>query len=460
MRRRLQSGRAQKLGAFDRIGRHLGVAIAAALPLAAAIAVSPQAGATPVVDGTLTGTAVIRGAPAGFTGEVGVAACPASSTEGLCSEPLFALSGSGGSYTISLAPGTWMVREFYSIGFDSGAFIGRSRTISISSGQVVRQNVSIRYQTPSAVSGTMAVEDVPPEVSIEELSVIACPSTAPEVGGEPSVLCATDFPPQGSSTYSIPTLSKGIWDLYIGYYTEFGLTTVPVPGEVKLAKGESVVDDLTVDYQTPTNAIVEGTVTVTGAPDGFEAVAGVGSCPASSTPSGENRMRLIPCPNPAYTLAEPNGSYSLLVPEGPAELAAFYELAAFGGQFLSAVRKVTLTGGSIVTLDFTIPYQAPATVGSTIRVTGVPSGTTIEDTILLACPSLVPYTGSEVPIECVFGFAPPPQPVSIDTLPPGKWLLYPGYETAVSETIGTTPTAVHMKSGQSRVRKLTIAYQD
>ena len=69
----------------------------------------------------------------------------------------------------------------------------------------------------------------------------------------------------GTSRYSIPTLSKGTWLLYVGYYTEFGLTTVQAPGMVKLAKGESLTDNLSVTYQAPPNGLVEGTVTITGA---------------------------------------------------------------------------------------------------------------------------------------------------------------------------------------------------
>jgi hypothetical protein len=412
----------------------------------------------PTSTGTLTGNVVVRGAPAGFTGEVGVAACPASSSKGLCASPQFALSGSGGSYTLSLPAGSWQVREFYSVGFQGGAFIGRPRTISLTDGQTVRQNIAIHYQVPSSLSGTAAVTNVPSGVTVLQLSVIACPSSSPIVAGNPSPLCASSFLNFGSSSYSIPTLSKGKWLVYVGYYTQFGLTTVQVPGQIKLSKGASVTDNLSVAYQTPTNALVEGTVTITGAPLGFSALAGVGGCPTGGAMSTGSGGGISACSNPDYTFAGLGGAYQLVLPEGPWELAGFYELAPFGGQFLSTIQDTTLTGGSIVTLNFTIPYTAPATVTSTIDVKNVASGTTIAETILLACPTIAPYTGSVVPIECVFGEASPGQAVTINTLPPGKWLLYPGYFDGVTETIGTTAKRVTLTSGVTTVKNLTILY--
>jgi hypothetical protein len=437
--------------------RFLGLVVISVLLGSALMPVAAGA-SVPTSTGTLTGNVVVIGAPANFSGEVGVAACPATASKGLCSSPQFAVSGSGGSYTLSLAAGSWEVWEFYSLGFEGGAFIGRARAVSLVGGQTVRQNIAIHYQTPSSIMGTAAVTDVPPGVTIEQLSVIACPSSSPVVAGVLSPLCATDFLNFGSSEYSIPTLSKGTWLLYVGYYTEFGLTTVQVPGQLKLSKGASVTDNLTAAYQTPTNALVEGTVTVTGAPPGFSALVGVGGCPATGTPSNESGKGAIVCSSPDYTFAGPGGAYQLVLPEGPSELAGFYELAPFGGQFLSTIQETTLTGGSIVILNFTIPYTAPATVSSTIQVKDVPVGAVIEDAVLLACPTIAPYAGSTVPIECVIAYATPGQPATIATLPPGKWLLYPGYETAITETIGTTPKHVTLTSGKSTVENLSIIY--
>jgi hypothetical protein len=422
------------------------------------LAFSPAVAAASAPNGTLTGNVVVIGAPAGFAGEVGVAVCPVSSSKGLCTSPQYAVSGSGGSYTLSLAAGPWQVREFYSVGFEGGAFLGRPRTLSLVGGQTIRENISIRYRVPSSLVGTVTVTGVPSGVSVEQLSLIACPSSSPVVDGVPSLLCATDFLDPGSSDFSLPTLSKGTWLLYVGYYTEFGLTTVAVPGAVSLAKGASLTDDVSVAYQTPTNALVEGTVTVSGAPADFSALVGVGGCPTTDGPSRASRGGATACASPDYTLAGSGGSYQLVVPQGQWGFAGFYELAPFGGQFLSAIQTTTLTGGSILTLNFTVPYEAPASVSSLIDVKGVPAGTTVEETLLLACPTIAPYAGGTVPIECVSAGVNPGQVATIATLPPGKWLLYPGYATATSEAIGTKAKRVTLASGQSAVKNLTIDY--
>jgi hypothetical protein len=164
------------------------------------------------------------------------------------------------------------------------------------------------------------------------------------------------------------------------------------------------------------------------------------------------------CANPQYTLGESGESYELALPAGKWELAGFYELAFFGGQFLGSLQDVTLTGGTIDTLNLTVPYVAPATVSSTVTVSGVPSGVTIEDTLLLACPTIAPYNGISVPIECVETGSPVGTPDSIDTLPAGRWLLYPGYATATTEQIGTKPTHVRLVSGAITTHNLKIAY--
>ena len=313
----------------------VGAAVASLL-----VATGPARAST-VSTGILTGNVVVRGAPVRFFGEVGVAVCPsgtpAAASVGLCASPQFAVSGSGGSYTLSLAVGTWQVREFYSLGYEGGAFIGRPRIVTIGAGQTVRQNIAIAYQVPSAVSGAVTVSGVPSGVSIEQLSVIACPLSSPIAGNSLSPLSATDFLNSGTSQYSIPTLSKGAWLLYVGYYTEFGLTTVQAPGVVKLAKGKSLTDNLSVTYQTPTNGLVEGTVTITGAPTGFSPLFGVGGCPMT----GGSTTGSSPCPSPEYTFAGLGGAYALILPEGSWGLAGFYELATFGGQFLSTIQSAS-----------------------------------------------------------------------------------------------------------------------
>jgi hypothetical protein len=424
------------------------------LVLTALVAMSAPAGAAPPIStGQVTGNVVVHRAPAGFSGEVGVIACPSPvPSGGLCPSPQFAYSGSGGSYTMVLPTGTWQLTGFYEVEYGDGTFLGPDKTVTITPGGTVRQNTAIAYQVPATLVGTVTVTGVPSGVSIESAEVIACPASDPLVGGTPSPLCATAFPDPGSDEYSIPTLPGGAWLLYIGYDTEFGLTTITTPTPVTVPKATTVTADLSEPYQPPTNALVEGTVTVTGAPAGISDVAGVGGC---ATTGGRSRL----CADPQYTLVDGSGgSYQLVLPAGQWNLAGFYELAFFGGQFLSPIQNVTLAAGTIVDLDFTVPYVAPATVTATVSVTGVPAGTTIEATILMACPTIAPYDGITEPIECVTTSSPPGIPDSIGTLPPGKWLLYPGYETGTGGLVGTKATRVTLRSGATTTRHLTISY--
>ncbi len=426
----------------------------------ALVGAAGPAGAAVPTTGQLTGNVVVRNAPAGFSGEVGVVVCPATTattaataSHALCPSPEYAFSGSGGSYTLALAAGTWQVYTFYDVGFQGGAYVGRARTVVVAPGATVRLNIAVPYQVPSTIAGTATVTSVPSGVSIDQVQVTACPSSTPLVDDSPSPLCATDYLAPGSDQYSIPTLYKGTWLVYVGYYTLFGLTVASTPRTLVVKKATSSTVDLSVAYQTPTNAIVQGSVTVTGAPAGFSAASGVGGCPEVD---GSPTL----CADPLYTLAGPGDSYELLLPAGGWDLAGFYELAFYGGQFLSPVRTVDLAGGTIVTLNFTVPYTKPATITSTITVTGVPAGQVIEETMLLACPSDFPDTGQTQPIECVSGFSAPGTPISIPTLPPGKWLLYPGYLTASdNEVTGSTATKVTLAAGRTKMKNLSIAYQ-
>jgi hypothetical protein len=304
------------------------------------------------------------------------------------------------------------------------------------------------------VAGTVGITGVPPGVSIEELSVTACPASTPIIGGTPSLFCATTNLAPGSGQYSIARLSRGDWLLYVGYYTLFGLTTTATPTPVSLPRNATVTVDLSAAYQTPTNALVEGTVTVTGPPpdfSGIAGVAGVGACPLVKGPPSV-------CSDPQYTLTEPGSTYELLLPAGQWEIAGFYELAPFGGQFFGPLQDVTVTGGTIVDLDLTVAYVAPATIIDPVTVTSVPPGVTIEATTVLACPSTSPYDGVTQPIVCVDIESPAGTANTIDTLPPGKWLLYPGYVSSVGQEIGTNATHVTLKSGETRTKKLIIPY--
>ncbi len=434
-----------------------GLAGTTALAQPAGAAVVPWGNATASAPGVLTGLSTVSSAPAGFSAAVGVVACrstTSSSTQ--CAHPYSTISGSGGSYTLDLPAGSWRVTGYYTLssfgGSLGGAFFGPSIVLVMTSGVTSRYNVSVPYQVPAIVTGTVTVTGVPKGVTIASEEVFACPAADPLVGAQPSVYCATAFvpPPSPSSSYNL-SLPSGKWILYVGYYTLFGLTVDPTGTAVTLHAGKTTTTDLSVHYVVPTNGLIEGTVTVTGAPKGTSMLVGVGGCPDKSG-------ILTLCPSPTYTLAGTGGAYQLAVPAGKWLIAGFYEVAPFGGQFLSATHVEVITGGSILHLNLTIPYVAPATVTATVKVTGVPSGTTVELIGMLVCPTSTPYHGTVEPIECSFTSGTPSATLSIGTLPPGKFLVYPGYLTATSSLISTIGTPVTLASGKTSHVALTVAY--
>ena len=205
---------------------------------------------------------------------------------------------------------------------------------------------------------------------------------------------------------------------------------------------------------TTTNGTVSGTVTISGAPAGFTpAFVGAGACPASTT-SG------ISCADPVYSLAA-NGSYSLSLPPGSWVVSGFYENNGFGGVFLATPVDITVPNGGTVTANFTVPYQAPATVKGTVRVTRVPAGVTLEELSVLLCPALAPYSGGNASILCVTTYSetsPGTNSAQYDVtgLPPGSWTAYPSYCTefgcSTNAAAGKALTLVSGHTTRARVQ--------
>lgn len=402
--------------------------------------------------GELTGTVSITGAPEGFSGLVGVGACPAPVPKGeICSSPQYVLSSNGGTYTIVLSRGSWVAVGFYELAPFSGAFLGKSKTITIVGASTVHRNFTIPYSTPGTVKGTVSVNGVPPGVTVSSKSVLACPFYVPYKGGNhPSIACVQAETRMGGA-YSIRTLPPGKWLLYAGYTTMYGSYIGRLGQKVRITAGGVAKVDLVVDYHIPNQGIMAGTVKVTGAPKGFFGFVGVGACPVS-TPKGTI------CSSPEYALASA-GTYSLFLKRGNWSAVGFYELAAFGGAFLGKSKMITIVGGTTIHRNFTIPYEPPGTVTGNVKVTKVPSGVSIQATIVLACPSADPYIGKTPSIVCVQASAPPESAYSISTLPPGQWLLYPGYAVSSGSYLSHYGVAVSVRSNQVTTQNLKVVYK-
>jgi hypothetical protein len=140
-------------------------------------------------------------------------------------------------------------------------------------------------------------------------------------------------------------------------------------------------------------------------------------------------------------------------------LAAFYELAGYGGQFLGTTTTVRIPAGKTISRNFTLRYIPPAIVIGKVNVKNVPAGVVISFTLLLACPSAFPYTGTVVPVDCVETSTPLGSDYSLTTLPPGSWLLYPGYATNEIEYMSDDGVAATLTSNRVTTRNLSVPYQ-
>lgn len=409
--------------------------------------------ATGTSTGELTGTVSITGAPKGFSGLVGVGACPAPIRKGeICASPQYTLSSNGGTYTLALRPGSWFAVGFYELAAFGGAFLGKSKMVTITAATTVHRNFTIPYTAPGTVRGNVSVKGVPKGVTVSSESVLACPANVPYTGGNTPIVCVnTQVRPTGEA-YSIQTLPPGKWLLYPGYTTIYGPFISADGRTVTITSGAVTKRDLVVRYHTPDQGMMTGTVSVTGAPKGFSGLVGIGACPAP-TPTGTI------CSSPQYALASGSGAYTLLLSRGSWVAEGFYELTAFGGAFLGKSKMVTIAGGTTVQRNFTIPYKAPGTVTGRVKVEKVPSGVTIQATLVLACPSADPYTNKTVPIVCVEMSAPPRSAYSISTLPPGSWLLYPGYAVTTGSYLSHHGVAATVTSNHVTTQNLTVIYK-
>jgi hypothetical protein len=408
-----------------------------------------------VSTGELTGTVNVTGAPTGFSGFIGVGGCPASTPKGrICNSPQYALTSNGGTYELILAPGRWTVGGFYEIAPFGGEFIGKQKTVTIAAGATVTRDFSVTYTAPGTVSGKISVRGLPKGLKVTGHTLTACPSYFHNGGGAPSIVCvqAQIFPPQ-VSRYSITTLPPGTWLLYPGYTTAYGPYASKVGIPVKVTSGGDARSNVSVAYHKPTEGLLTGTVTVTGAPKGFGGYIGVGGCPAGSS-SGKI------CASPQYSLGNQNGgTYQLSLSGGSWKLAPFYEFEGYSGQFLGASSTVQITAGKTITRNFTLRYIPPATVIGKVNVKNVPTGLVIDDTLVLACPSAYPFNGTAIPQVCVLTGAALGSDYSLTTLPPGSWLMYPGYQTNETEYLSAQGARVTLTSNRVATRNLTVAYQ-
>jgi hypothetical protein len=419
----------------------------------------------------------------------GIGLCPSADieTQG-CSDPDDALA-SNGVYTLSLAPGSYSASGFYELNPDGGAFLGSGQTITIASGQTLTVNLTVPYKAPASVTGTVAVTGLPAGSTVDQLSVLLCPSFAPYNGTTPSLACVNGYPNTDlagatSATYEVSGLPPVAWTVYPSYCTQYGCETDAHGGQtVTLEAGQTSTVDVTASYVVPADGMVSATVTAPGAPTGTSDTVAWTACPQSGTTTTSCQT----------FYGSPGIAESILLPSGTWTVTAYYLAAPFDNAVPGPVRTVTVSGGHTTDVTLVVPYQVPGTAAGSVDVTGVPAGVAITSYTVVACPASAPLVPNSPSLECAseysgpgcYGFgaadrnetesaanadshAPvgfagaataPYNVYRISSLSAGKWLLYPGYATDLGSYVASTGTAVTVAAGRTVTKTLSVPYQ-
>ena len=217
-----------------------------------------------------------------------------------------------------------------------------------------------------------------------------------------------------------------------------------------VVSAKTLTKDVTFAYQKPTEGLVEGVVTVTGAPSGFTGYTGAIACQGT---------KAADCATPTISYLGET-TYQLLVPAGTWNVAGDYQLSFGGGTVTGPDTSVKVVAGVTTKVTLFVHYVAPGAVLGLVTVTGIPSGTHIEDAIVVACPATEPYVPPAAPGPlCTENSTPLEADYSLTTLPPGSWLLYPGYAATTSYYVSPKSTPVTVTSSTVSTRNLTVAYQ-
>ncbi len=446
------------------------------LPASAALASGrvPTDRAAAATTGTVSGTVTVTGAPKGFTPALsGVGGCK-SGAFATCSSPKFAVA-SGAPYTFTLPGGTWHLQGFYVLTPFGGGFLGSSATVTVQTGKTDTVNFTVAYKKPGSVNGTVSVTKVPSGITVSQKTAEACPSYAPnpkEATAE--LICAEG---DGSGRYSLTTLSPGTWVLYPSYVTKFGQTVGTKGTTVTVVSGATRTVNLTTPYLPPPFGIVSGTAVVTSAPPGFLDPVGVLACKGSTVS--------ITCPS--LQEAPINGtSYQLPLATGTWAVEMFYLPQPYGGLEVGPTKTVDVVAAKTAKLPLTMAYKTPGTLRGQLSITGIPGQVAILSYSVLACPASSPYNGNAFDPQCagetsgvissplggdlgaevkINDAGPVRAAVSSSTgafsmpLPPGKWLLYPGYSTVFGPTVSTMGTPVTIAAKTVSTKDVTMAYR-
>jgi hypothetical protein len=329
----------------------------------------------------VSGTVSVTGAPAGFSAQVGVSACPQGGT--LPCQVTYYLSN--GQFGLILSAGTWTVKGFYLAAPYDNAIDGPAVTVTLASRQYAKQDLAVPYEVLGTATGKITITGLPTGVRITDYELLACPASEPWGGGTAVAApeCVSEYsgpggfgygpadrnqvkttspaekPPSGYAgpaqaaaafnLYSVPTLTAGTWLLYPGYKDVFGTVLNSTPTSVNIASAGTTTQNLTVAYETPTEGAVTGTVDVIGAPAGGNE-AGAQACTA--LPSGAT------CLGEQDAYAQSGGAYSLLLAPGTWWVRGFVDVPGSSGltQSTSSAVEIHLSAGQNAKENFAVAY--------------------------------------------------------------------------------------------------------
>jgi hypothetical protein len=244
-------------------------------------------------------------------------------------------------------------------------------------GQTIRAATS----PTGTVSGTVTITGAPKNFSPALVAVGGCTSGS-------FAACSSPQFAEASTSYTI-TLPEGTWHLQAFYVlVPYGGAFIGSTSTVTVKANETTEANLTVAYKKPGS--VKGTVTVTKIPSGVSVSQKVAvACPSDA-------------PNPNAAAADlvcaesgDSGTYSMTsLSPGSWIIYPGYE-TKFGATIATKGTSVTVTSGTIKTVDLTTPYLAPTSglVSGKATVTSAPAG--FDDEVgVLAC------KGSTVSLTC------------------------------------------------------------
>ncbi len=309
----------------------------------------------PPEKGTVTGLVIVVGAPKAFhPAELGAEACPGSVSTP-CSSPVSTVA-SNGTYTLSLAAGSWTLFGFYEITGAGPKFIGTPVHENVPAGGTLHVNLGVAYLPPATLAGTITVTGASSNDPIKDVTVVACPSSVAYGGGAlPNGCLSGSFKvsPKGSASgsYSVTNLSPGSWTAYPGFCARSGCVTHTGDSQTTTLKaGRTKTLNLSTAFLEFGQALLYGTVSVTGAPPGFTATLGASACQVGSSSC-------------EVVNASKHGKYAIVltnvVPEvGVWSVKGFYQAPSSSTPVYGPAFPVVAVTGTSIGLNLPVPYRA------------------------------------------------------------------------------------------------------